>query len=276
MTASPTEHWIRAKGLELLVEDRGSGPVVLLAHGMWCDAGMFEALANDLARDHRVLVPDLRGHGRSEVPASQWRIADLADDLRLILDGLRVPKVLLAGFSMGGMAAVDFALRYPDRLTGLALMGTSAATEEWFRAAEIRVLARLIEVTGKPRFLAREAARSTFSARFRKQQPAVVQRWEHTVQAMSGPALVHALRAVGSRPSLLDRLDEIRIRRRSCSAGSSDRILHPRWSRAMARRMPRSRLVALPGAGHAIPMERPADVAAWLRGLETGTLPGDR
>jgi pimeloyl-ACP methyl ester carboxylesterase len=275
LTASPTEHWIRANGLELLVEDRGSGPVVLLAHGMWCDAGMFEPLAENLARDHRVLVPELRGHGRSEVPASQWRIADLADDLRLILDGLRVPKVLLAGFSMGGMAAVDFALRFPDRLTGLALMGTSAATEEWFRAAEIRILAGLIELTGKPRFLAREAARSTFSAKFRKQQRAVVQRWEHTVQAMSGPALVHALRAVGSRPSLLDRLDEIRTPT-VVLTGSSDRILHPRWSRAMARRMPRARLVAWPGAGHAIPMERPADVAAWIRGFETGSFPGDR
>lgn len=275
MTAPRTEHWIAANGLELLVEDLGSGPPVLLAHGMWCDAGMFAALAEDLAKDHRVIVPDLRGHGRSEIPTRQWQIGDLAVDLRAILDSLKLGKVILAGFSMGGMAAVDFALRYPDRLTGLVLMGTSAAAEDWLRVAEIRALARLIEVTGKPRVLAREAARSTFSPGYRKFHRAEVARWEHAVQSMSREALVHALRAVGGREALLERLDEIKIPTLILT-GSGDRILSPRWSRAMARRLPRGRLVSWPRTGHAIPMERPGEVAAWIRGLESGSYPGDR
>src|SRR5690606_12743346 len=146
LTATVTEHWITVQGLELLVEDQGSGPVVLLAHGMWWVAGMSSALVRDLSRDHRVRVPDLRGHGRSTLPDRQWQIADLATDLAALLDALSVPRVLLGGFSMGGMAAADFALRYPDRLTGLAFMGTSAASEEWIRIAEIRALARLIKL----------------------------------------------------------------------------------------------------------------------------------
>src|SRR5690606_23065953 len=194
-------------GLELLVEDQGSGPVVLLAHGMWCDAGMFSALVRDLSRDHRVLVPDLRGHGRSTVPDRQWQIADLATDLAALLDALSVPRVLLGGFSMGGMAAADFALRYPDRLTGLAFMGTSAASEEWIRIAEIRALARLIKLAGRPKFLGHEAARTTFSPAYRRDHPEEVERWVHTVHAMSRTALIHALHAVGSRPSLLERLE---------------------------------------------------------------------
>lgn len=274
MTATVTEHWITVQGLELLVEDQGSGPVVLLAHGMWCDAGMFSALVRDLSRDHRVLVPDLRGHGRSTVPDRQWQIADLATDLAALLDALSVPRVLLGGFSMGGMAAADFALRYPDRLTGLAFMGTSAASEEWIRIAEIRALARLIKLAGRPKFLGHEAARTTFSPAYRRDHPEEVERWVHTVHAMSRTALIHALHAVGSRPSLLERLEGLQVPT-VILTGKADKVLSPKWSQAMARRLPRARLASWEGAGHAIPMERPAEVAAWIRGLERGRFPGD-
>lgn len=235
---------------------------------------MFTRLVDDLARDHRVLVPDLRGHGRSTVPDRQWKIADLADDLAGILDTLKIERVTLAGFSMGGMAAVNFALRHGARLTGLALMGTSAAAEELVRVAEVRALARIIELTGTPRFLAHEAARATFSARFRKSEPGELARWQSAVRAMSRRGLVHALRAVASRPSLLERLGEIAVPT-LIAAGAEDHILHPKWSRAMHRRLPRSRLVVYPGAGHAVPMERPTEMAALLRGLAAGTLPRD-
>jgi pimeloyl-ACP methyl ester carboxylesterase len=251
----------------LRVEEHGRGPAVLLAHGMWCDAGMFARLTADLARDHRVIVPDLRAHGGSEVPAAAWSVADLADDLVAILDELDVPRVILAGFSMGGMAAVDFAVRYPRRLTGLALMGTSAASEELMRGAQIRALARLIDLTGQSRFLAREASRTNFSAGFRRADPTEVRRWESTVRAMSRQALAQALRAVAGRPDLLQRLDEVRVPA-VVMTGGADAVVRPRWSQAMQRHLPRSRLVVYPGVGHAVPNERPGEVAALLRELD--------
>lgn len=266
MTASVIERRLTAPGIELFFEDRGQGPEVLLAHGMWCDAGMFSRLAADLARDHRVLTPDFRGHGRSSVPDRQWQIADLADDMVKLLDRVQVDRVTLLGFSMGGMAAVDFALRYPDRLDGLVLVGTSAAAEEPWRIAEIRTLARLIQFTGAPRFLAREATRATFSTAFRKADPAAVERWESSIRSMSGPALIHALRAVASRPSLLERLVEIRVPTLVVTGGQ-DKVLKPRWSTAMHRRLRRSRLITYPRVGHIVPIERPAELAALVRDL---------
>lgn len=271
MTPPLTERWVTVSGLEFFLEDRGAGPAVLLAHGMWCDGGMFTELAENLARDHRVLIPDLRGHGRSAVPAKQWTIAQLSDDLAGLLDAVRVAKVTLLGFSMGGMAAVDFALRYGSRLEALALVGTSAAAEDVVRVAEIRALARLIQLTGQSKYLAREAARAAFSVPFRKVNPAAVARWESTVQAMSNPGLIHALRAVAGRPSLLERLSEIKVPTLLVTGGA-DRVLKPRWSQAMHRRLPRSRLISYPGVGHAVPTERPFEVAALLRGLRAGTL----
>jgi 3-oxoadipate enol-lactonase len=267
-----TERWIARGDLRLCVDDVGSGPVVLLAHGMWCDAGMFASLTAELARDHRVLVPDLRGHGRSDAPDAPWSIADLADDLFAILEQLGVAKVFLAGFSMGGMAAVDFAIRHGDRLRGLALIGTSAAAEEFVRAAEIKTLAKIIDIAGPPKFLAHEASRSTFSPAFRESNPAEVTRWESVVRAMRARALVQALRAVGGRPSLLEELSGVATPTLIIS-GAADKVLRPRWSEAMHRRLPRSRLASYPGVGHAVPTERPMDVAALIRGLESGTLP---
>jgi 3-oxoadipate enol-lactonase len=275
LTLPPTERWVTIRGVECFVEDRGRGPVVLLAHGMWCDAGMFDRLAEDLAHDHRVLVPDLRGHGRSAVPKSPWRIADLADDLAVLLDELRISRVTLLGFSMGGMAAVDFALRYGNRLDSLALVGTSAAAEELVRVAEIRTLARIIQLTGQPRVLAREASRSAFSVGFRESNSAVVARWESTVRAMSNAGLIHALRAVAGRQSLLERLGEIQVPTLVVTGGA-DRVVKPRWSREMNRRLRHSRLITYAGVGHAVPTERPTEVAALLRGLRAGTPSRDK
>jgi pimeloyl-ACP methyl ester carboxylesterase len=272
LTRPVVERLVDVAGLELFVEERGDGPVVLLAHGMWCDGGMFADLARELASDHRVLVPDLRGHGRSSVPSAQWSIGDLSDDLARLLDRLRIDRVTLLGFSMGGMAAVDFALRFGARLNGLALVGTSAAAEEPVRIAEIRTLAKIIQVLGPPRFLAREAAKTTFSAGFRKSAPVVVERWESAIRAMSRPALIQALRAVAGRPSLLDRLGEIEVPA-LIIAGGADRVLKPRWSNAMHRQLRRSNLVVYPGVGHAVPIEKPAAVAALVRGLGNGSQP---
>jgi 3-oxoadipate enol-lactonase len=269
-----SERWVTSGRLRICVDELGAGPVVLLAHGMWCDAGMFTRLAADLARDHRVLVPDLRAHGRSDVPESPWTIADLSDDLSAILEQLRVPRLILAGFSMGGMAAADFAVRHGDRLDGLALIGTSAAAEDLVRRAEIKALAKLIEVAGAPRFLPHEASRQTFSPEFRRAEPAEVKRWESVVRAMSRPALVQALRAVAGRPDLLERLARVRVPTLILT-GTADKVLQPRWSTAMHRRLSQSRLVSCPGVGHAVPTERPLDVAALLRGLQGGTLHRD-
>ena len=256
-------------GLELFFDDRGEGPAVLLAHGMWCEAGMFARLAADLARDHRVLVPDFRAHGRSAVPEKQWQIADLSDDLVKLLDQAKVNRVTLLGFSMGGMAAVDFALRHPDRLEALALVGTSAGSEDLLRAAEIRTLARVIQVAGPPPFLAREAARSTFSSAFRKADPGAVTRWESAIRSMAGLALIQALRAVASRPSHLDSLEQIGVPT-VIVTGSRDRIVKPHWATAMQRRLRRSRLITYPGVGHAVPIERPDELAGVLRDLRSG------
>jgi pimeloyl-ACP methyl ester carboxylesterase len=270
--AVTTEQWVEHGTLRLRVECWGKGPPILLAHGMWCDAGMFSGMAADLARDHRVLIPDLRGHGQSTVPGQPWRIADISDDLATIMDKLDCEQVTLAGFSMGGMAAVDFALRYPARVSQLALICSSAAREAPIRRLEITALATLIERVGPPHFLPRATARAAFSAAYQRDNPADFRRWAETVAAMDPPAMVQALRAVAGREDLLGRLGEIRLPTLIVT-GSADHVVAPRRSLEMRRRLPRARLVQLQGAGHAAPVERAEEVAGLLRDLAGGILP---
>jgi pimeloyl-ACP methyl ester carboxylesterase len=236
---------------------------------MWCDAGMFRDLAQLLAEHARVIVPDLRGHGRSEVPSSGWSVADLADDLLAILDYFEIPRVRLAGFSMGGMAALEFALKYQSRVDGVMLIGTSAAPEDLLRKTQIKTLVKIIELTGTPAFLPGEASKSTFSPAFRRRNPKEITRWESVVRAMPPAALIQGLNAVAGRRQLVDRIHEITVPVTIVSGGD-DAIMKPKLSQIMHQRIPGSRLALYPHTGHAVPTEKPGDVAGLVGEMVNG------
>ncbi len=242
VTAPTVEHHLSCGGIRYLVRERGSGPPVVLAHGMWCEGGMFARMTDDLARDCRVIVPDFRAHGGTEVPGASWSVADLADDLALLLDQLGASPAVVAGFSMGGMAALHLALRHPECLRGLVLISTSAGAETLIRKLQIRGLARLLRLAGPPAWLAHEAARVAFSPRYRRSDPAAV------------------------RPAVTERLGEIRLPA-VILAGTADRVLSPRGSELMRRRLSGARLLWLRGSGHVVPMERPEECAAAVRAV---------
>ncbi len=114
-------------GVELEVTVRGEGPALLLVHGFGGAKEDFFDQIDDLARDHQVLVPDLRGHGESDGPEDEARYSfdRFAADLVNILDHLGLESVRLLGHSMGGMVARRFVLANPHRVDALILMDTS-------------------------------------------------------------------------------------------------------------------------------------------------------
>lgn len=100
-------------GRVLQFVDRGEGAALVFVHG-WCgDHTAFDPQIEHFAKTHRVVVPDLRGHGASG-PADSYRIADFADDVAWLTRELELDRPVVIGHSLGGMIAVEAAAAFPD------------------------------------------------------------------------------------------------------------------------------------------------------------------
>ncbi|MDB5674507.1 MAG: alpha/beta hydrolase fold, partial [Sphingomonas bacterium] len=113
---------IAANGTTLHVRVGGSGPAVVLLHGYGETGDMWAPLAADLARDHKVIVPDLRGMGFSARPAGGYDKKTQGQDVAALLDTLKVTKADVVAHDIGNMVAYAFAAQYPARVTKLVLM----------------------------------------------------------------------------------------------------------------------------------------------------------
>jgi len=100
----------------------GAGPAVVLLHGYGETGDMWVPLAVDLARDHTVIVPDLRGLGRSSKPASGFDKKTQAGDVAGVLAALRVEQIDLVTHDIGNMVGFAFAAQHPERVKRLVLI----------------------------------------------------------------------------------------------------------------------------------------------------------
>lgn len=113
---------IQTDGATLHVRVGGKGPAVVLLHGFGDTGDMWAPLATELARDHTVVVPDLRGMGLSSHPADGYDKKTQAADIRSVLTQLRIDHSAVVGHDIGTMVAYAYAARYPDKTDRLVVM----------------------------------------------------------------------------------------------------------------------------------------------------------
>jgi len=113
---------IATNGAKIHVRVGGSGPAVVLLHGYAETGDMWAPLAADLARDHRVVVPDLRGLGLSSRPDGGYDKKTQAGDVAGILDTLAIERVDLVTHDIGNMVGFAFALQHPERVASFVIM----------------------------------------------------------------------------------------------------------------------------------------------------------
>ena len=108
----------------LAVEEHGHGPLpVLLVHGMAGEGGFWSSTIRALGPTHRLIVPELRGHGRSAQPVDgDYSIEGCAGDLAAVIDGLELERVVLVGHSYGASVAMATAAQMPGRVAGMVLL----------------------------------------------------------------------------------------------------------------------------------------------------------
>lgn len=292
-----TSHFRTSAGVGLHVETDGpdAAPLTLvLAHGWTLDGRSWEPVARALTRADstaagpsiRVLRYDHRGHGRSQsVSRAEMTIDALADDLAdLIAERVPAGPVVLAGHSMGGMAAMALAERHPDlvreRVAGLALVSTaSGGLADTTLGLSVRMLGLVRK--GEARLAASERfdRRPVLSRRPKPLEPAV--RWlligrgaDAGARAVSARCLADCRPStmVGFRPTLdeHERDEALRIFEGipvEVLVGSRDKLTPVAASRRIVEHAPAARLTVYGGAGHMLPLERVYGVAEQLAGL---------
>ena len=111
-----------AEGVTIHVRTGGHGPAVVLIHGFGDTGDMWAPLAAELARDHTVVVPDLRGMGLSSHPPEGYDKRTEAADVRAVLAALNIHQAAIVGHDIGNMVAYAYAARYPDKTEKLVVM----------------------------------------------------------------------------------------------------------------------------------------------------------
>ena len=117
-----TTQMITTNGAQIFVRTGGRGPAVVLLHGYGETGDMWAPLAARLARDHRVIVPDLRGMGLSSHPAGGYDKKTQGEDVAGVLDALKIDQVALVTHDIGNMVGYAFAAEQPARVTKFALL----------------------------------------------------------------------------------------------------------------------------------------------------------
>jgi 3-oxoadipate enol-lactonase len=235
-------------GSSLYYRSHGNGEPVLLIHGLGCSGADWALQIPALERRFRVIVPDLPGCGSSSPPAGAYSIAGFACTLWSLLDQLKIPKINIVGFSMGGAVALEMALQHPTLVPRLALINSLATyRDQWRKWIYARSCSALIRLIGM-----RRAARIFAAGLF--PEP-----WQQTLRARAA-AVVAAVpaRAYLSMSRALeqwdatDRLDRIRSRTLVIAAENDHTPIAEK--RALTARLGAS-MVVVHGSRHGTPFD---------------------
>lgn len=250
---------IQLEEVSLYYEEHGAGPPLLLLHGLGSSGQDWDLLVPRLAASYRVIVPDVRGHGRSDKPAGPYGVPLFARDIAAFLDRLNLSSVHVAGVSMGGMLAFELVIRRPDLVRSLVIINSGPdmvpRTLRFRAALTMRVL--LLRLLG-PAGLARIVAGKLFP---KPQHAALRRQIEERLARNDRDVYLRATRGLIGW-SVLDRLPEIRC---PVLVLASDRDYTPvKLKEAYAAQIKDATLEVLTDSGHAAPAENPEQVAAAM------------
>jgi len=130
VSATSAEHTVTLHGHAFSYSDSGTGPVLLFIHGILGSQKQWAHLVDVLDDDHRLVVPDLFGHGDSAKPVGDYSLGAHAATLRDLLDSLGVEQVTLVGHSLGGGIAMVFSYLFPERVERLVLVASGGLGRE--------------------------------------------------------------------------------------------------------------------------------------------------
>ena len=246
-------------GLAVHYLDEGAGDqAVVFVHGFPFQAAMWEPqIPVAVEAGRRVVVPDLPGFGRSDVPAerSAYSIDRYADLVAALVDGLGLGRVVLAGLSMGGYIALAVARRHPGILAGLILADTRADPDTPEGRQTRRDQQALVEERGDVTPLV-DGLLTRILAEAGPRHAEVGARLGDMMRSTAPAGWIGALEAMKQRRDQTDLLPSISVPT-LVVVGESDALVPREVAEAMAKAIPGARLEIVPDAGHVANLENP-------------------
>src|ERR1700740_2940305 len=241
----------------------GSGPAILLIHGIGDNPPTWSTVQSKLAQRFTVIAPDLLGHGKSDKPRADYSVAAYANGMRDLLSVLDIERVTIIGHSLGGGVAMQFAYQFPHLVERLILVAAGGVTKDVnvvFRLAslpmgsEALALLRLPLVLPAVQLAGRVAGRGIGSAALGHDLPNVLRVLNDLPEPTASAAFSRTLRAVvdwrGQIVTMLDRCYLTEAIPVQIVWGTKDGVIPVRHAQMAHAAMPGSRLEIFEGSGH--------------------------
>jgi pimeloyl-ACP methyl ester carboxylesterase len=280
------DEWqIELHGRRVIYRVTGSGPPIVLIHGMLNSSSHWQSVALNLASDYTVIAPDLIGHGDSAAPRGDYSLGAHAASIRDLLAAVGIDRATIVGHSLGGGVAMQFFYQFPQRVERLVLISSGGLGHEVspvLRTAALPGMSALLSLTINPRLL---SALAETGRRLRQRgvragvhMQAVARALSPLENADARGAFLHTLRAVidvhGQRVSATDRLYLLESLPTMIVWGERDNTIPLIHGRNAHQAIPHSRFRTLPQAAHFPHLEDPDGLSEVLREFIQATQPG--
>jgi len=267
-------------GVKLYYEEVGAGIPIVFVHEFAGDCRSWEPQLRYFGRFYRCIAYNARGYPPSDVPESVDKYSQdrARDDIRAVMDALKIDKAHIVGLSMGGFAALHFGFTYPDRARSLVIAGCGYGAEPDKRTqftAEAEAAAKQFEQVGMAK-AAEAYALGPTRVQFQNKDPRGWQEFADQLAEHSTEGSARTMRGVQARrPSLFDLVGQMQTITAPTLIMTGDEdwpCLEP--GVLMKRTIPTAALVVMPNAGHTINLEDPvafnAHIADFFHTVDVG------
>ena len=254
---------LRSGDGEIYYELHGSGQDLLLVHPFPAHHGVWAPVSEMLSTRYRVILPDVRGLGRSTPGDGPATMEKHAEDLRSLLDELKIGKVVFAGNSIGGYIFFEFWRRYRERVAAVVLVDTKAGADSDDARKTRLAAADDVLNRGTEPFLDAQLPKLMGESTHRNRPDKVAEAKRMMMQA-SPPGIAAVQRGMAARPDSNATLATIDVPT-MVICGEEDGLTTPLEMESMHRSIRGSVFRRVPKAGHYSPFEQPEEVHRLLR-----------
>lgn len=254
--------------VDLHVRESGAGRPLVLLHAFPLSSAMWLEQRNALSDVCRVITPDLRGFGGSQLDSEKPSLDHMADDVAALVDHLGTGPVVLGGLSMGGYVAMALLRRHPHLVSALVLADTKASADPPPARENRERIAAVLDEEESARVLVDDVLPALCGETTKRDRPLVLGRVRALVEGTPPAAAAWAQRAMAGRPDSTDTLRTADVPA-LVVVGDEDTLSPPADAEAMVEALPQGRLVVIPGSGHLTAVEAPEAFATALRDFVT-------